>query len=98
MMRRPRSRMRRADCIKALAAFAPKVKRFMESSGAAGFAHGPGTDGQFCERGHINVMFLVRGGFGVAGDIMEAIRVLAGHVIAADDKHPRKPTPPREES
>jgi hypothetical protein len=83
-MRRSRSHMRRDECIKALEAFASKVKRFLESSDKSSFS------GKLCEPGEISVQFLVRGGFGVAEDLFEAIRVLAGHRIAADDRRPRK--------
>lgn len=93
MKRRERSDLKRSDCIKALAEFAPRVQRFMESSDAAGFAHGPGTLGTSCAPENINIMFLVRGNFGVAENLFEAIRVLAGHRIAADDKRPRRSKP-----
>lgn len=32
-------------------------------------------------RGHLNVQFMVRGSFGVAGDVFEAVRVLNGYKL-----------------
>ena len=83
MSRRKRSSMKRADCVKALAKFAPLVERFLETSDASAFCS------EICPSDKINVQFLVRGSFGVANDVFEAIRILAGHKIAADDKRPR---------
>lgn len=76
--------MTRAECVNAVGTFASKVKRWLESSDASAFT------GRNCDFGEINVQLLVRGGFGAAEKFFEALRVLGGHVIAADDKRPRR--------
>lgn len=81
--------MKRSECAGALAAFAARVERVMESSDGCHFT-GPNVVDNTCAPSHITVSFLVKGGFGVSDDLHEAIRILAGHKIAADDKRPAK--------
>ncbi len=89
MSRRKRSEMKRRDCIKALDAFAVRVERMIESSDGCHFS-GPNVVNNTCQPGFITVSFLVRGSFGAGDDLHEAIRILSGHKIAADDARPRK--------
>lgn len=70
--RRERSRMSRDDCLLALERFSKRVVREAEWTGGQPFY-------DFAPHGHITVTFLVHGSFGVADDIFEAIRVLAGY-------------------
>ena len=72
-MRRKRSHMSRADCLLAFERFAKIVKREAEVSGGPTFGDLP--------PGQIDVVFRVVGSFGVADDMWEAIRVLAGHKL-----------------
>lgn len=78
MKRRERSDMSRSDCLLAFERFAKRVKRQAESSGGGPF-------GDFAPQGHLTVTFLVPGSFGVADDMFEAIRVLAGHKLPSRD-------------
>ena len=79
--RRKRSHLTEADCLQALAAFAARVKRQKESSES--FFHG----GECLSQDEITVTFLVAGEFGVAHDLFEAVRVLAGHKLPAKGKN-----------
>ena len=74
--RRKRSHMTESDCLEALRAFSARVNRMLTGS------HGvdPGT---FAPDGEVTVAFSVRGGFGVADDLFEAISVLSGHKLPA---------------
>ncbi len=72
--RRKRSRLSERDCMKALREFALRVDRMLETS--AGL---PGQ--QFAPDDRVTVMFQVVGKFGVAADLMEAMRVLAGYKL-----------------
>jgi hypothetical protein len=72
--RRKRSSMSRKDCLMALEYFAKRVARFAESSGGQPFD-------EFAPPGHLSVVFLVQGSFGVSDDLFEAIRVLAGYKL-----------------
>ena len=76
MKRRKRSHMTEADCLAALASFAPKVERMLTGT------HGvePST---FAPEGEVTVAFSVKGSFGVADDLFEAISVLGGHKLPA---------------
>jgi hypothetical protein len=74
MTRRKRSHMSRRDCLLALERFAKLVERQAESSGGGPF-------GDFAPEGRVTVTFLVRGSFGVAAEMFESIRVLAGHKL-----------------
>lgn len=78
MKRRKRSDMTEADCLEALREFAPRVNRFMETSNPEPFERD-------APAGTIVVTFQVRGSFGVADPIFEAIRVLAGHKLPAKE-------------
>jgi hypothetical protein len=72
--RRKRSHLSRNDCLLALEHFAKRVARNAESSGGSPFD-------EFAPPGHLTVVFLVKGSFGVADDVFEAIRVLAGYKL-----------------
>lgn len=74
-VRRKRSRLSREDCLLVFERFAKIVQREAESSGGAVFG--------MAASGQIDVVFRVQGSFGVADDMFEAIRVLAGYKLAA---------------
>lgn len=80
MKRRKRSDMTEADCLEAMREFSGRVNRFMETSSPRPFEFECAPDGT------IVVAFQVRGGFGVADPIFEAIRVLGGHKLPAKEK------------
>jgi hypothetical protein len=73
--RRKRSHMSRNDCLLAFESFAKLVQRQAESSGGLTFGE--------CPDGQIDVKFRVLGSFGVAEAVFEAVRVLAGHKLPA---------------
>ena len=77
--RRKRSHLRRQDCLRVLAEFSKRVKRFGETSAASMFSHGEIN----LPTGLINVQFCMTGTYGDADAIFEAIRVLAGHKLPA---------------
>ncbi len=79
--RRKRSHLTEQDCLACFASFAPKVDRMVAGS------HGINPD-TFSPVGKVSVCFEVRGGFGVADVLFEAIRVLAGHKLPAHSKEP----------
>ena len=78
--RRERSELSRADCLLVLEHFSKSVVRFAETSDPGPFANPRSDDAPAMERGggHINVSFMVKGSFGCASDLFEAIRVLHG--------------------
>ena len=78
MKRRKRSYMTEKDCFNAMRIFAKRVDRMLTGS------HGIGPS-TFAPDGEVSVCFSVRGGFGVADDVFEAVRVLAGHKKAAKE-------------
>lgn len=73
--RRRRSHLSREDCLVVFERFAKTVQRQAESSGGQVFGNAPS--------GQIDVVFRVLGSFGVADDMFEAIRVLAGYKLPA---------------
>jgi hypothetical protein len=81
---RKRSIYNRADCLVALEAFSRLVQRFGETSDPSMFRDGENT----LPTGKINVQFQVEGNYGVAGDLFEAIRVLAGHKLPRKGRRP----------
>ena len=83
--RRKRSELSRADCLIALESFAKAVQRMGETSDGSMFGRMNQHGISVLPSGQISVLFAVNGSFGVADDLFEAIRVLAGH------KLPRKP-------
>jgi hypothetical protein len=74
MKRRKRSHMSREDCLVAFEKFALRVQRQSESSGGTVL----GGEAPF---GQLDVTFRVLGQFGVAEEMFEAVRVLAGHKL-----------------
>ena len=86
--RRKRSEVKRRDLLKGLQAFASRVERFVETSDARHFTS-PDVDDGIARPGHITVAMFVRGSFGVGEKLFDAIRILGGHMIAADDKRPQ---------
>lgn len=85
--RRKRSEMSRDDCLLALERFAKFVKRQAETSDGGMFGVRNEHGISVLPRDQIVVTFAVEGSFGVAEELFEAIRVLAGH------KLPRKESP-----
>jgi hypothetical protein len=77
--RRKRSHLSRQDCLVVLESFARKVYRFGESSSASMFQEG--RDDPNLPPDQINVQFAVFGSYGVAADLFEAVRVLAGYKL-----------------
>jgi hypothetical protein len=75
--RRKRSHLSWNDCLPVLEKFAGRVHRMEESSDVDRWGGGLPAEPA------LNVIFLVKGGFGVATDLYEAIRVLAGHRLPA---------------
>lgn len=77
MPRRERSHLSREDCLAVFERFAKLVQRQAESSASIVFGE--------ADPGQLDVTFRVSGKFGVAGDLFEAIRVLAGHKIVREN-------------
>ena len=71
--RRKRSHLTEAQAIDAIKSFFNLVERQGETSEASMFSKG----GFVLPLGKINVQFLVKGNFGVAGDFFEAMNVLS---------------------
>ena len=75
MAKRERSHLSRGDCLLVFERFAKLVQRQAESSGCLVF-------GGAAPENQLDVNFRVLGSFGVADEMFEAIRVLAGHKLA----------------
>jgi membrane protease subunit (stomatin/prohibitin family) len=89
-MRRKRSDMTINDCIKAISTFAKKVEKFMETSDGSTFSHRVKRNNMvFMPDGQINVAFAVKGKYGVAEDLFEALRVLGEHKLPKKEE-PKK--------
>lgn len=89
MKRRERSLLTMADAHAAVKAFAAKVVRWGESSDSSMFT-GPGVEGPAFGPGYINVQFMVKGSFGTADDLFEAMRVLRGTKLPRIEGHTAK--------
>lgn len=75
-MRRKRSEMSVDDAVKACRVFSKSISRFAEIAHCVdGCLFGETPDGQ------IDVLFRLRGNFGVADEFFEAMRVLGEHKL-----------------
>lgn len=77
--RRKRSELNKAECIEAIGSFFRKVERLKTSS--EDFCHGAND----LPKGSVTVTFQVKGGFGVADDMFEAMRVFSGYKLPRND-------------
>jgi hypothetical protein len=79
--RRKRSHMTEDDCLAAFKSLSKRVDRMLTGS------HGiePHT---FAKTGEVSVCLSVKGGFGVADEFFEAVRVFAGHKLPAFSEKP----------
>ena len=81
MTRRRRSEMSIKDCHVAFKEFAGAIVRMKETSedpfGLSIGAHTPADS--------LGICFLVKGNFGVAEDLFEAVRIMRGSVLPAKD-------------
>lgn len=78
--RRKRSELSRAECLLVLEDFSRSVVRFAETSDPGPFTHpnSAGAPAMGHGRGYISVNFMVKGNYGCASDLFEAVRVLHG--------------------
>lgn len=65
--------MTEADAKQVFSQFSKLITRFAETSEPSSFRK--------IEKDELNVMLVVKGNFGVATDLFEAIRVLGGHKL-----------------
>ena len=87
MSRRKRSEMSIEDCINAIKKFSKKIEKFCETSDGSSFSHRVTRNGMsFMPDGQINVMFAVKGRYGVGDDLFEALRVLGEHKLPRQNK------------
>ena len=76
--RRKRSELSRADCLLVLEHFSKGVVRFAETSDPGPFTYPNSSGAPAMGSGYISVNFMVKGSFGCADDLFEAMRVLHG--------------------